>query len=42
MTERIEAIPGIVSVSYASLIPLGGDSVGSQAKIKNRPGWRSR
>jgi predicted permease len=41
MTERIEAIPGIVSVSYASLIPLGGDSVGSQAKIKNRPGWRS-
>ena len=41
LTERIEAIPGIVSVSYASLIPLGGDSVGSQAKLKGRPDWRS-
>jgi len=41
MTERLEAIPGIVSVSYASLIPLGGDNVGSQAKLKNRPDWRS-
>jgi putative ABC transport system permease protein len=41
MTERIEAIPGIVSVSYASLIPLGGDSVASQAKLKDRPEWRS-
>jgi putative ABC transport system permease protein len=41
MTERIEAIPGIVSVSYASLIPLGGDNVGSQAKLKRRPDWRS-
>jgi predicted permease len=41
MTERIEAIPGIVSVSYASLIPLGGDNVGSYAKLKRRPDWRS-
>jgi predicted permease len=41
MTERMEAIPGIVSVSYASLIPLGGDNVGSKAKLKRRPDWRS-
>jgi len=41
MTERIEAIPGIVSASYASLIPLGGDNVGSYAKLKARPDWRS-
>ncbi len=41
VTERLDAIPGIVSVSYASLIPLGGDSVGSQAKLKDRLEWRS-
>jgi len=40
LTQRIETIPGIVSVSYASLIPLGGDNVASQAKLKDRLDWR--
>jgi predicted permease len=41
LVHRVEAIPGITSASYASLIPLGGDSVGAGVEIKTRPDWRS-
>jgi putative ABC transport system permease protein len=41
--ERLGALPGITSASFASLIPLGGDSVGAsrQRQLKDRPDWSS-
>jgi len=37
----VAALPGVRSVSYASLIPLGGDSVGSGVSVKDRADWHS-
>ena len=37
--ERVQALPGITSASFASLIPLGGNSVGRRAMIRDRPDW---
>jgi predicted permease len=34
---RVEVLPGVVAASYASLIPLGGDSVASFADLKDHP-----
>jgi putative ABC transport system permease protein len=39
--RRVAALPGVRSVSYASLIPLGGDSVGSGVSVKDRADWHS-
>jgi putative ABC transport system permease protein len=38
---RTEALPGVAAVSYASLVPLGGDSVGSGVDLKDRPDFHS-
>jgi predicted permease len=38
---RVEALPGVSSVSYASLIPLGGDSVGAFVQLKDRANFHS-
>jgi predicted permease len=35
LAERVAAVPGVRSVSYASLIPLGGDSVASDVVFKD-------
>jgi predicted permease len=44
LAERVAAVPGVRSVSYASLIPLGGDSVATDVAFKNalsdQPGLR--
>ena len=36
VVRRLESLPGIASVSFASLIPLGGDSVGRRAQLRER------
>jgi putative ABC transport system permease protein len=36
VVRRLESLPGIASVSFASLIPLGGDSVGLRAQLRER------
>jgi putative ABC transport system permease protein len=35
LAERVAAVPGVRSVSYASLIPLGGDSVANGVVVKD-------
>jgi predicted permease len=37
LSERLAAIPGVRSVSYASLIPLGGDAVATDVVFKDAP-----
>jgi predicted permease len=39
--QRVGALPGVRAASYASLIPLGGDSVGSSVELKDRKDWHS-
>jgi putative ABC transport system permease protein len=39
--RRVAALPGVRSVSYASLIPLGGDSVAGGVSLKERADWHS-
>ena len=39
--ERLEALPSVEAVTYASLIPLGGDSLATRAQVKDEPDWRS-
>jgi len=39
--RRVAALPGVQSASYASLIPLGGDSVGTAVELPGRTDWRS-
>ena len=41
MRGRAAALPGVAAASYASLVPLGGDSVASYADVQDRPGYRS-
>ena len=37
LAERLRAVPGVTSVSFASLIPLAGDMVGLRAELRDRP-----
>ena len=39
LVERVSSIPGVTSASFASLIPLGGNSVGRRAQLRDRPDW---
>ena len=39
LVERVSSIPGVTSASFASLIPLGGNSVGRRAQLRDRPEW---
>lgn len=41
LAQRVAAAPGVRSVSYASLIPLGGDSVATGVALKDQPGLHS-
>jgi predicted permease len=34
--DRLESLPGIRSASFTSLVPLGGDSVGMRARLRDR------
>jgi predicted permease len=36
ISERLQAVPGVTSVSFASLIPLAGDVVGLRAELRDR------
>jgi putative ABC transport system permease protein len=38
LSERLQAVPGVTSVSFASLIPLAGDMVGLRVELRDRPG----
>jgi predicted permease len=37
LVRRVQAIPGVQAASFASLIPLGGDSVAGNVSFKDRP-----
>jgi predicted permease len=37
LVRRVEGVPGVRSASFASLIPLAGDSVEGQVSIQDRP-----
>ena len=37
--ERLTALPGVTSASFASLIPLGGNSIGRRAFVRDKPDW---
>jgi putative ABC transport system permease protein len=39
--ERLEALPSVEAATYASLLPLAGDSAATRAQLKDEPGWRS-
>ncbi len=39
LVERVTGLPGVTSASFASLIPLGGNSVGRRALLRDRPDW---
>ena len=39
LVERVNGIPGVTSASFASLIPLGGNSVGRRVQLRDRPEW---
>jgi putative ABC transport system permease protein len=41
LRARAAELPGVASVSYASLVPLGGDSVASDADVQDRADFRS-
>jgi putative ABC transport system permease protein len=36
VVRRLDGIPGVVSASFASLIPLGGDAVGLRAQLRDQ------
>jgi putative ABC transport system permease protein len=40
LARRAGALPGVRSASFASLVPLGGDSVGGDVSLKGRPDFR--
>ncbi len=40
LVRRVGALPGVESASFASLIPLGGDSVAGDVSLKDRPDFR--
>ena len=40
LTRRMQALPGVHSASFASLIPLGGDSVAGDVSLRDRPDSR--
>jgi predicted permease len=40
ISERLQAVPGVTSVSFASLIPLAGDVIGLRAELRDRPDGR--
>ena len=42
LTGRVKTLPGVESASFASLIPLGGDSFEGDVKPKDRPDSRIR
>lgn len=39
VVERVQAVAGVTSASFASLIPLGGNAVGRRAVVRDRPDW---
>jgi len=40
LVRRVKSLPGVEGASFASLIPLGGDSVGGETELKDRPDYR--
>jgi putative ABC transport system permease protein len=36
VVQRLEGVPGVVSASFTSLIPLGGDAVGLRAQLRDQ------
>ncbi|HEV3197286.1 MAG TPA: ABC transporter permease [Bryobacteraceae bacterium] len=40
LARRMQALPGVQSASFASLVPLGGDSVGGDVLLQDRPDFR--
>jgi len=41
LARRFETLPGVRSASFASLVPLGGDTVAGDVSLKDRPDFRS-
>jgi len=37
LSRRVQTLPGVQAASFASLVPLGGDSVGGNVSLKGRP-----
>ena len=40
LVRRVQSLPGVETASFASLVPLGGDSVAGQTQLKDRPDYR--
>ncbi|SPE36991.1 Permease (fragment) [Candidatus Sulfopaludibacter sp. SbA6] len=40
LVRRVKSLPGVEGASYASLVPLGGDSVAGWTELKDRPDYR--